>query len=846
MKPKLPFLIALTLLAVLPRISAAQCGVNAYIAVVQNGITQALLNADNSQLTPGWNLLGYQWRVNGLPAGTDSVYHMNHLTPYGLNHITVQITATNPLTGDTCTDEYGNVYMSTAAEPFEVLMVNGTGLTKNLDGYWFGGDPNTWGPFILDYGDGNGTNMANASYTYPAPGSYMAYFDNQNGFLGGAASRKVHVDDGYSDLQNLQFISPTVICDSFRISIATSPPHTGGFMSDAMGIAGMTNAPFYTVNGSTTTGGRYNVPGQSLLSVMVNDSSFSDVQYYYPVFIDDACLTAPDTVSGFVWDDADADGLIDATEAFLTGKSIRVHNYRDSSDTSGQYALLLPHAQSRIYPENTPAANITFPSPNGYQVLYNTSANHSNHHFGITQNLTSISGRMYYDRDGNGSYSPPADHVLRNVSVMAHNTTLNRDYVAVTGNNGIYTLIAPIGNYKIYAGELRLDSAIVLPDTIVLNASLPSYSSQDFACTSPWAGGNLGIDLTPSLEARPGFDYSISMGVFNSGADTCKGLLVLQYDSLLTVLSISPANGSIDPVTHSITWTTSTLNATEGLSFAANFNIPASVALGTVLHFSASVSPLPGYSDHAMNNNLYLHAQTVIGSFDPNDKLVTPQGYGPTGDVHHDTRLHYRINFQNTGTASAINIRVQDIIDDDLDLSTFLMKRTSHPYALVTNGREFTWKFININLPDSNSNEPGSHGFIEYSILPLQGLPDGTVISNTADIYFDFNAPIVTNTVTNTLQTTITSVVEVIKEDGLLVYPNPAGDFLSVEFRENIGAACSLTILSAEGKLLHRVSLPCNNTGPGATVDVRHLEAGMYLLQMDANQRSYTGRFIKR
>ncbi|MBL7922639.1 MAG: T9SS type A sorting domain-containing protein [Bacteroidia bacterium] len=188
---------------------------------------------------------------------------------------------------------------------------------------------------------------------------------------------------------------------------------------------------------------------------------------------------------------------------------------------------------------------------------------------------------------------------------------------------------------------------------------------------------------------------------------------------------------------------------------------------------------------------------------------------------------------------------MQDIIDDDLDLSTFLMKQTSHPYTLVTNDREFTWKFININLPDSNSNEPGSHGFIEYSILPLQGLPDGTVISNTADIYFDFNAPIVTNTVTNTLQTNITSVVEVIKEDGLLVYPNPAGDFLSVEFRENTGAACRLSILSAEGKLLHRVSLPCNNTGPGATVDVRHLEAGMYLLQIDADQRSYTGRFIK-
>jgi hypothetical protein len=55
--------------------------------------------------------------------------------------------------------------------------------------------------------------------------------------------------------------------------------------------------------------------------------------------------------------------------------------------------------------------------------------------------------------------------------------------------------------------------------------------------------------------------------------------------------------------------------------------------------------------------------------------------------------------------------------------------------------------FPNILLPDSNTNEVASHGFIQYSVKLNAGLPEGTLISNRADIYFDFNQPVLTNTV---------------------------------------------------------------------------------------------------
>ena len=47
------------------------------------------------------------------------------------------------------------------------------------------------------------------------------------------------------------------------------------------------------------------------------------------------------------------------------------------------------------------------------------------------------------------------------------------------------------------------------------------------------------------------------------------------------------------------------------------------------------------------------------------------------------------------------------------------------------------------------SDEPGSHGYVEYKIVPNGSTPRGTLIPNTAYIYFDFHPPVVTNTVTN-------------------------------------------------------------------------------------------------
>ena len=57
-----------------------------------------------------------------------------------------------------------------------------------------------------------------------------------------------------------------------------------------------------------------------------------------------------------------------------------------------------------------------------------------------------------------------------------------------------------------------------------------------------------------------------------------------------------------------------------------------------------------------------------------------------------------------------------------------------------------------INLPDSTSNEPESHGYIKFKVSPQADMVEGTQVENFADIFFDFNDPIRTNTTLTTFE----------------------------------------------------------------------------------------------
>lgn len=158
-------------------------------------------------------------------------------------------------------------------------------------------------------------------------------------------------------------------------------------------------------------------------------------------------------------------------------------------------------------------------------------------------------------------------------------------------------------------------------------------------------------------------------------------------------------------------------------------------------------------------NNSYSQSttcRTIVGSYDPNDKLAVPVGYQTPHYIEPSTTedIEYTIRFQNTGTDTAFTVVVKDTISSQLDLMSLNTMGISHGYIFSTEpGGVAVWTFPNINLPDSGTNSVLSNGFITYNIRQNAGLAEGTQILNKADIYFDMNPAIVTNTYHHTIKT---------------------------------------------------------------------------------------------
>jgi len=186
------------------------------------------------------------------------------------------------------------------------------------------------------------------------------------------------------------------------------------------------------------------------------------------------------------------------------------------------------------------------------------------------------------------------------------------------------------------------------------------------------------------------------------------------------------------------------------------------------------------------DNNSFkaIDCQENIGAFDPNDKGATPTGVNTAHYLAENTDIEYKIRFQNTGTDTAFKVVILDTLTTHLDASTVIPGTSSHPYEfekladLETGLNILRFTFNDIMLPDSNVNESASQGFIQFKVSQQPDLADEILIENTAAIYFDFNEPVITNTVFHTIGLPFSLIISnyeeaVVSDRKILVQPNP-------------------------------------------------------------------------
>jgi uncharacterized repeat protein (TIGR01451 family) len=171
------------------------------------------------------------------------------------------------------------------------------------------------------------------------------------------------------------------------------------------------------------------------------------------------------------------------------------------------------------------------------------------------------------------------------------------------------------------------------------------------------------------------------------------------------------------------------------------FSTDSNAIPGTPVCITAIVTP--SIPDHNLSNDTLTACFEVRDSHDPNLKEVYPTSLTQNADW-----LTYTIHFQNTGNDTAYLVVLKDTLSQYVDAASFQYLASSHHAVIQLDHNAMTFTFPHINLVDSATNPPLSEGWIQYRVKANANLPNGTAINNTAYIYFDNNAAVVTNTAT--------------------------------------------------------------------------------------------------
>jgi uncharacterized repeat protein (TIGR01451 family) len=275
-----------------------------------------------------------------------------------------------------------------------------------------------------------------------------------------------------------------------------------------------------------------------------------------------------------------------------------------------------------------------------------------------------------------------------------------------------------------------------------------------------------------------------------------------------------------------VTWTFPAFGVYASADLNVQLQVPADINLlgQPYAHVWSVDQPI---AESSLANNAWSITGIITAAYDPNDKTARTSS-GSSNALYYigqDEWVDYTIRFQNTGTDTAVNIVVTDTIASELDLSTFEQGVASHAFTV-----EF-----------KDDRVVASHGVVNFRIKPVQPLLPGTEIRNTADIYFDFNPPVITEASVLIAEFSTGTQAEGPGEVGrqLTLFPNPAQGSVMISAPSLMR---SVQVFAADGREVVCRSVRSSNS----TIDVTGLRAGSYYLFATLNNGSVVReQFIK-
>lgn len=489
----------------------------------------------------------------------------------------------------------------------------------------------------------------------------------------------------------------------------------------------------------------------------------------------------------------------------------------------------LPGAQNeplfQVYAGETYVINVSqfSVSPYGYTIVFDS--------INLLQ-TGYIEGTVINDIDSNCVLSGN-DSVAKNMIIDINNGA----FFSSSSYDGVFRHLSDTGFSTLSISPKLYYSQICPLNQSPITVYMPSYTDSVLGVDFSVIPTSAVVDLNVVIHNTPLKSHSSTAACIicnNIGTLDVTDTIWTEYSPFLTLSYCAPSPDTLNG--NKIGWYATNFHAQTTRNFVFVLIDWGFTPVGTPYFISCTANPIS--TDTTPANNFMIVNDSIVGSYDPNAKQVSPAGYGPLGKILPTTPyLDYTIEFQNTGNANADRVVLLDTLDKDLDIASLFVLGASHDFTWDLSGPgvlKFT--FDSIDLPYQSIDEPGSHGFAKYRINLKPNLLAGTKIENTARIYFDYNNPIITNTTLNTIDLFLgTNEVNYLTQ--ISMYPNPVDDILNIKFDSNLKG--TIEIYTPQGKLVMT-----NNIA--SKINVTSLNAGMYFTIITfENGRKYFNRFMK-
>jgi uncharacterized repeat protein (TIGR01451 family) len=347
-----------------------------------------------------------------------------------------------------------------------------------------------------------------------------------------------------------------------------------------------------------------------------------------------------------------------------------------------------------------------------------------------------------------------------------------------TGVDGTYEIVVPSkGNYDLSYFHSSENVDFV---TDVETVSLPN-EGDELEVDNQYNFINEYDDVSVTISSgnipRPGFDFNLFIDSKNLGTDAYNNSIVTL--TLPTEYNLETLPLGATQIGNTLTWDVTDMPQYQVSRIRIAGSIDATTPLAKRLLFITEING-SDINDADLSNNIDILKSEVRGSYDPNDKttlsVIAPEF------IENGEYLDYLIRFQNTGTDTAFTVVVTDTLSADLQWNTFELISTSHGVKVSREDSILHFRFDDILLVDSTANEVESHGYIRFKIKPESSLVEGDFVEGKANIYFDYNLPVITNNMRTDVKVEVTALDSFESEENLFeVFPNPTAEFITIQ-----------------------------------------------------------------